>query len=185
MNTRSAAAIVACVAALCTLSGVVPAAQDRYTVKGPNGLSFAEFKGYETWSVVAVSEKGGLITVILGNSAMIEAYKNGLPGNGKSFPDGCKLAKIRWNATKNEKDAGQPMQPGTLQDVDFMVKDSKKFADSGGWGWAIFKYDAASDAVAPNTPTDAPPQGNDARCGLACHTLAKDRDYVFTAYPKR
>ena len=69
--------------------------------------------------------------------------------------------------------------------VDFMVKDSKRFADSGGWGYAVFEYDAASDTFKPGTTASKPPQGNDARCGFACHTLVKSRDYVFTDYGKR
>jgi Cytochrome P460 len=69
-----------------------------------------------------------------------------------------------------------------VADVDFMVKDSKKFADSGGWGWGAFDYDAASDTFTPATLADKPPQGNDAKCGFACHMLVKNRDYVFTEY---
>jgi hypothetical protein len=69
-----------------------------------------------------------------------------------------------------------------MSDVDFMVKDSKKFADSGGWGWGAFDYNAASDTFTPATLADKPPQGNDAKCGFACHTLVKNRDYVFTEY---
>jgi Cytochrome P460 len=72
-----------------------------------------------------------------------------------------------------------------MHDGDFMVKDSKRFADSGGWGWAAFKYDAASDPFKPFSQADEPPQANDAKCGLACHTIAKGKDYVFTAYGKR
>ena len=72
-----------------------------------------------------------------------------------------------------------------MNDVDFMVKDRKRFADSGGWGWAVFKYDAASDKFTPGTVADEPPQANDAKCGLACHTTVKTRDYVFTDYGKR
>ena len=68
--------------------------------------------------------------------------------------------------------------PGTQHDVDFMVKDSKRFADSGGWGWGAFDYDAASDTYTPATLANKPPQGNDAKCGFACHTLVKNRDYV-------
>jgi hypothetical protein len=75
--------------------------------------------------------------------------------------------------------------PDTLHDVDFMVKDSKRFADSGGWGWAAFKYDTTSDTFTPATLADNPPQANDAKCGLACHTIVKSKDYVFTGYPKR
>jgi len=66
-----------------------------------------------------------------------------------------------------------------------MVKDSKRFADSGGWGWGSFDYDAASDTFSPATEAANPPQGHDAKCGFACHTLAKSRDYVFTEYAHR
>jgi hypothetical protein len=69
--------------------------------------------------------------------------------------------------------------------MDFMVKDSKRFADSGGWGWAVFEYDAASDTFRPGTTADQPPQANDAKCGFACHTIVKERDYVFTDYGHR
>jgi hypothetical protein len=160
-------------------------AQDKYTLKVPNGLAFSEFKGYEGWQTISVSHNGGLLAVILGNPAMIDAYKAGIPGNGKPFPDGAKMAKIHWTAKKNESAPGQPLQPGTLHDIDFMVKDGKKFSDSGGWGYAEFEYDAASDTFRPGTTADQPPQGNDAKCGAACHTAAKNQDYVFTAYPKR
>jgi hypothetical protein len=69
--------------------------------------------------------------------------------------------------------------------VDFMVKDSKRFADSGGWGYGAFKYDAASASFTPATTADAPPQANDAKCGFGCHTIVKSRDYVFTEYGSR
>ena len=75
--------------------------------------------------------------------------------------------------------------PGPVYDLDFMVKDSKRFADSGGWGYAVFVYDAASDMYKPGTLTHQPPQANDAKCGVACHTIVKTRDYVFTEYAKR
>jgi Cytochrome P460 len=75
--------------------------------------------------------------------------------------------------------------PGTVYDLDFMVKDARRFADSGGWGYAVFKHDAASGAYTPADRTHKPPQGNDAKCGSACHTIAKAKDYVFTEYAKR
>ena len=159
-------------------------AQDKYTVKVPNGLAFSEFKGYEEWQVVSISEDGGMIAAILANPAMIDAYKTGAPGNGKPFPDGAKMAKIHWNPKKLEAFPAATV-PGTLHDVDFMVKDSKRFADGGGWGYAVFDYNAASDTFTPGTTAGTPPQGNDAKCGVACHTVAKARDYVFTEYGKR
>jgi hypothetical protein len=171
---------------LVVLSGAAISAQDKYTVQVPGGLAFSEFKGYENWQVISVSHAGDLLAVILGNPEMIEAYQAGAPGNGKPFPDGAKMAKIHWGAKKSAE-APDPTTrvPDTLHDVDFMVKDGKRFTDSGGWGWAAFKYDAASDTFTPATLADNPPQGNDAKCGFACHTIVKAKDYVFTAYPNR
>src|SRR5690242_16572525 len=116
-------------------AGVAISAQDKYTVQVPGGLAFSEFRGYEDWQVIAISDNLGLIAVIMGNPVMIDAYKQGVPGNGQPFPDGAKMAKIHWNPKKQETYPGQPTVPGTQHDVDFMVKDSKRFADSGGWGW--------------------------------------------------
>ncbi len=171
---------------LAGLVGIALAAQDKYTVQVPNGLAFSEFRGYEDWQTVSVSQTDGALAVILANPVMIDAYRAGVPGNGKPFPDGSKMAKIHW---KPEKSAEAPdpttRVPGILHDVDFMVRDSKRFADSGNWGWAAFKYDAASDTFTPATVDDQPPQENDAKCGFACHTIVQAKDYVFTAYPKR
>jgi hypothetical protein len=167
------------------VAGTAYSAQDRYAVKVPNGLGFSEFKGYETWEVISVSQNGGLFAVILGNPAMIKAFQSGIPGNGKPFPDGAKMAKIHWNPKKNVAAPGQPLVPDTLHDIDFMVKDGNRFADSNGWGYAEFEYDNASHEFRPGNQTDNPPQGNDAKCGAACHTAAKPRDYVFTEYPNR
>ncbi len=165
--------------------GSAISAQDKYTLKVPNGLAFSEFRGYEGWQAIAISHNGALIAMILGNPKMIEAYKAGFPGNGKPAPDGAKMAKIHWNPKKNEIAPGQPEVPGTLHDVDFMAKDSKRFADSGGWGFGAFEYDAKSDTFRPGNTTDTPPQEHDAKCGFACHTIVKTRDYVFTEYGKR
>ena len=167
------------------LGGLALAAQDRYSLQVPGGLAFAEFRGYDAWQTIAVSHNGEMIAVILGNPAMIGAYKAGIPGNGKPFPDGAKMAKIHWNAKPNSAEPGDPIVPDGLHDVDFMAKDSKRFADAGGWGYAEFEYDAASDAFRPGTLADKPPQANDAKCGHACHTIVAAKDYVFTAYPKR
>ena len=167
------------------VGGAATSAQDKYTVQVPNGLAFSEFRGYEDWQVVAVSQSGDLIEVIVGNPSMIDAYKEGVPGNGKAFPDGARMAKIHWNPKKQETYPGQPTVPGTQHDVDFMVKDSKRFADSGGWGYGAFEYDTASDTFKPATTADEPPQEHDAKCGYACHTVVQNRDYVFTEYGKR
>ena len=169
--------VMACVAA-------APTVQDKYTLKVPNGLAFSEFRGYESWHLISLSEDGGVVAAILGNPVMIKAYMDGIPANGKPFPDGAKMAKIHWNPTKMGVFPSATV-PGAQHDVDFMVKDSKRFADSGGWGWGAFEYNAASDTFSPATSAAKPPQGHDAKCGFTCHTIVKSRDYVFTSYAKR
>ncbi len=169
---------------LAVLGGLVIDAQDKYAVKVPGGLAFAEFKGYEGWQTIAISHNPKVMAVILGNPAMIAAYQAGIPANGKPVPDGAKMAKIHWTPMPNAF-FEEATVPGDLVNVDFMVKDSKRFADSGGWGYAVFDWDAASNTFKPGTTAGTPPQGNDAKCGFVCHTTAKARDYVFTDYGKR
>jgi hypothetical protein len=176
---------------LSVLVALALAAQDRYTLKVPNGLAFSEFRGYEDWQVVAPSQTDAqnVMRVILANPVMMKAYRAGIPANGKPFPNGSKIAKIEWQPKKITDapfSATTPdTVPGTLTAVEFIEKDAKRFADSNGWGYADFKYDAASDTFSPSTLTDKPPQNNDAKCGAACHNLAVAKDYIFTAYPKR
>jgi hypothetical protein len=169
---------------LAVAAGLAISAQDKYTVKVTNGLAFSEFRGYESWQVVSISEDGPLIAAVLANPLMIKAYESGVPGNGKPFPDGAKMAKVHWNPKKLET-FPKATVPASQHDVDFMVKDSKRFADSGGWGYAVFDYDTASDTFKPGDLTGKPPQGKDAKCGFACHTTVKTRDYVFTEYAHR
>ena len=176
---------------LTVLVALAVAAQDRYTLKVPNGLAFSECRGYEDWQVVAPSQTDAqnVMRVILANPVMIKAYRAGIPANGKPFPDGSKIAKIEWRPRKITDapfSATTPdTVPGTLTEVEFIEKNAKRFADSNGWGYAVFDYDAASDTFAPGTLAGKPPQGNDAKCGAACHKLAAAKDYIFTAYPKR
>jgi hypothetical protein len=186
MTRMSPTTIVIIIAAvLAVLGASAISAQDKYTVQVPGGLAFSEFRGYEDWPVIAISENGGKMAMIVGNPIMIDAYKAGVPGNGQPFPDGAKMAKIHWSPRKQETYPGPPTVPGTQLNADFMVKDSKRFADSGGWGWGSFDYDAASDTFSPATEAATPPQGHDAKCGFACHSLVKNRDYVFTEYGHR
>jgi hypothetical protein len=169
---------------LAALGGVAASAQDKYTVKVPGGLAFSDFRGYDAWQAISMSRKEKVVAVILGNPAMIAAYRAGIPGNGKPVPDGAKMAKVHWKSKQNEFFPDATV-PGSLLNVDFMEKDSKRFADSGGWGYAVFDYDAPSDTFKPGTTSGMPPQGNDAKCGFACHTKVKAKDYVFTEYGKR
>jgi hypothetical protein len=159
-------------------------AGDKYSVKVPGGLSFSEFRGYEAWQAISLSRNEKVVAVIVGNPAMIDAYRGGFPANGKPVPDGAKMAKVHWTPKPNEF-FPTATGPGKLVNIDFMVKDSKRFADSGGWGYAVFDYDAPSASFKPGTLAGTPPQGNDAKCGFACHTTAKARDYVFTDYGQR
>jgi hypothetical protein len=162
---------------LAALCGAAFSAQDKYTVQVPNGLAFSEFRGFEDWQTVAVSQTEGVVDVILANPAMIKAYRAGVPGNGKKFPDGSKIAKIHWKAKKSTEAPAPTMVPDTLRDVDFIERDSKRFPATGGWGYAQFNYDPASATFTP--------EGTGSDCGYACHTIVAAKDYIFTAYGKR
>jgi hypothetical protein len=179
LRRNAALAMVVIATALAFLGARAMSAQDKYTVKVPGGMAFSEFRGFESWQAISVShaESANEIAVILGNPAMIAAYKAGIPGNGKPFPDGAKMAKIHWIATKSTRAPSPTTIPGTLHDIDFMQRDSKRFPAGGGWGYAQFNYNAASDSFSP--------LGTGAACGVACHTLAASTDHVFTVYGKR
>jgi len=180
MSIQSVLVIIVAVI-LVVFGGIALATQDKYAVQVPGGLSLSECRGYEEWPAVAVSHPEDKINMIVANQVMIEAYLAGVPGNGKPFPDGAKTVKIHWKPKQSTEAPFAVVVPGTLIGLGCMVKDSKRFADGGGWGYAQFDYDAASDTFTPNTSL----QGNDAKCGVACHTIVKAKDYVFTAYPKR
>jgi len=158
-------------------AGVALSAQDKYSLKVPDGLAFSEFKGYEDWATVSVSQTADTIEVILGNPAMISAYRAGAPGNGKAFPDGAKMAKVHWKIKKSAEAPAPTTVPDTLHDVDFMVRDSKRFADSGNWGYAQFDWAADSATFMPSVSGTG--------CGFGCHTIVAKKDYVFTDYGKR
>jgi len=183
-RTRTTAVVTALLSALGGRALSAQDNQDKYTLKVPGGLAFSEFRGYESWQLVSVSQDGGRFAAILANPLMIAAYQAGVPGNGQPFPDGSMMAKVHWTPKQMETFPAATV-PGAQHDVDFMVKDSKRFPDSGGWGWAVFEYEAASRTFRPGTTADKPPQENDAKCGFACHTIVKARDYVFTDYGSR
>lgn len=110
---------------LSMLMALAAGAQDKYAVSVPNGLLFSEFRGYEGWQIVSISQNGSLIAATLANPVMIRAYLAGAPANGKPFPDGAKVAKIHWNPKKLETFPAAAV-PGAQHDVDFMLKDSKR-----------------------------------------------------------
>jgi hypothetical protein len=159
------------------LGGMAIAAQDRYTLQIPDGLAFADFKGYEDWQTVAVSQTETLMKVILANPVMMAAFRSGLPAEGKVFPDGSKIVKIEWSFKKNPMAPYVVSVPDVLNSVNFIEKDTKRFPNTHGWAYAPFAYDAPSDTFKPNA--------TGAECGFACHTHAAAQDYIFTAYPKR
>jgi len=165
--------------------------QDRFTLKSANGVAFSEFRGYDAWQLVATSQpddasgcgtsKVGCMKAILGNPAMIRAYREGIPANGNAVPDGAVLAKIEWLQDRDDASPYGVTVPGTQTEVSFMVKDSKRFPETNGWGYATFEYDASSDTFKPSTnnPSFAP-------VCHQCHTGgAKARDFVWTDYAKR
>ena len=120
--------------ALAVLAGRAISAQDKYTVQTPDGLAFSDFRGYEDWQVVAVSQTEELLKVMVANPMMIDAYRAGVPGNGKPFPDGSRMAKVHWNAKKSAEAPSPTIVPDTLHDIDFMVRDSRRFPNTGAWG---------------------------------------------------
>jgi hypothetical protein len=165
-------------AVLAALSCAAISAQDKYTLQLPNGLPFSDFRGYEDWQVVAVSQTESLIKVMVANPTMIKAYRAGVPGNGQPFPDGSKIAKIEWKPKVNSESPFWVRVPDTLQDVFLIEKDSKKYPETKGWAYAVFDYD-------PATSTYAPDKTGTITCGFACHTAVAKKDYIFTAYGTR
>ncbi|GAA6614396.1 cytochrome P460 family protein [Scytonema sp. NUACC26] len=129
--------------------------------------------GYRDWPLISVArEKGSLndIRAKLGNDVALEAYRQEkLP-----FPDGTIIARLAWNyvpSEENDKAFGdfQSFVAGSPKEgVQFMVKDSRKYASTGGWGFAQFN-DGKPTNVAVNS------------C-FSCHAIVKDRDFVFTHY---
>ena len=180
MKRKTTSTFTVIVVSSAVLISLALAAQDRYTLKAPNGVAFSEFQGYESWQNVAPSVVEDGMKSILANPIMIKAYKEGIPGNGKPFPDGSKIVKIEWKQKANEESPYSVKVPGALKSVAFIQKDSKRFPDSSGWGYAQFDYDAASASFKPF--------GEDSsfanKC-YKCHTIVKATDYIFTAYPLR
>jgi hypothetical protein len=172
-QTRSAFVIAASV----FLVALAASAQDRSAIRVPDGIGFADVKGYEKWEAIAPSIVDDGVKVILGNPVMMKAYQDGVVQDGRSVPDGAMMAKIEWEKQTNAVSPYPVTVPGKLMSVSFMIKDAKRFAGSGGWGYAQFKYQPDADTFAP--------VGTGSACGFTCHTRVKARDYVFTSYARR
>jgi hypothetical protein len=127
LNGKSIEAILIGAGVGAALGSMALAAQDRYTLRIPDGLAWSEFRGYETWQDVAVSQTETSLKVIAANEVMIKAFRDGLPENGELFPDGSMITKIEWSFKKNEASPYFVNIPDTLKTVAFIVKDTKRF----------------------------------------------------------
>jgi Cytochrome P460 len=153
--------------------------QDKYTLKSPSGIAFSDFRGYEDWSVVSSARTDEVLKVIVANPIMIKAFKEGIPGNGKPFPEGSKIAKLQWKPKKSTEAPFVVDVPDHLTQDFLMEKDTKRFPkNGGGWGYAVFNYDPASDQFSPDAKSLSD-------CGNTCHTPVKAKDYIFHPYQKR
>jgi hypothetical protein len=178
MKGKSMLIVAAVVLVIAVVTGAASSAQDKYTMKLPNGLAFSDWRGYEDWQLISSSKTDDRMKVILGNPTIIAAFKSGIPGNGKPFPEGSRIAKVQWKPKKSTEAPFAVDVPDTLADLFFMEKDSKRFPQTGGWGYAQFDYDPASatfTADKAGTPD----------CGQVCHVAVKAKDYVFHPYQMR
>jgi hypothetical protein len=175
-NNKSMIGISAAVLTL--LGGTAIFAQEKYSLISPSGIAFADFRGYEDWAVVSSARTNEVLKVIVANPIMIKAFKAGVPGNGQPFPDGSKIVKLQWKPKKSTEAPFDVDVPDTFTQAFVIEKDSKRFSKSGGWGYALFNYAAASDTFTAdaNSPSD---------CGYSCHLKVKEKDYIFHPYEKR
>src|SRR5580693_8368556 len=152
--------------------------KDKYSLKSPSGIAFSDFRGYEDWATVSSAHTDDVLKVIVANPEMIKAFKSGIPGNGQPFPDGSMIVKLQWKPKKSTEAPFVVDVPDVFKQAFVMEKDSKRFPKSGGWGYAVFNYEAATDKFTAdaNSPSD---------CGYACHTPVKAKDYIFHPYQKR
>ena len=158
--------VFACVAILLAAGSIVAAELPV----APNGIAI--FPDYMSWKVIAPSyrEDKGHIRIITGNGIAFAALRDGK----KPLPDGSVLAKVAW---KTEKHPSFPVAtvPGAFVQVEFMVKDAKKYKDTGGWGFARF------------VGSELRPYGKDAgfvsEC-YGCHLPVADNDFLFTKIVK-
>jgi hypothetical protein len=150
---------------------------DKYSLKSPGGIAFSEFQGYEDWAVVSSARTDEVLKIIVANSAMIKAYKAGAPDNGQPFPEGSKIAKLQWSFKKSTDAPFAVDVPDSPTQVFLMLKDSKRFPQTGGWGYAVFNHDLpAAKMVADAAGAD---------CGHTCHVAVKSKDYIFHPYQTR
>ena len=168
---------VATATAVLAALGATVYAQDKYSLKSPSGIAFSDFRGYEDWAVVSSARTDEVLKVIVANPAMIEAYKAGVPGNGQPFPEGSKIAKLQWKPKKSTEAPFVVDVPDVFTQAFVIEKDSKRFPNTGGWGYALFNFDAAAGTFTADAAT--------ADCGHSCHVAVKSKDYIFHPYQQR
>ena len=152
-------------------------AQDKYSLKSPSGIAFSDFRGYEDWAVVSSARTDEVLKVIVANQAMLEAYKTGVPGTGQPFPEGSKIVKLQWKPKKSTEAPFAVDVPDVFTQAFVIEKDSERFPKTGGWGYALFNYDATTGTFTADAAT--------ADCGHSCHVAVKSKDYIFHPYQKR
>ncbi len=170
--------VAAAVAALAVLVVAAVDPPDKYALISPSGIAFSDFRGYEDWAVVSSARQDQILKVIVANPTMIAAFKAGVPGNGQPFPDGSMIVKLQWKQKKSAEAQFDVDVPDVFTQAFVMEKDSKRFPNTGGWGYAVFNYDAPSDRFSADAKSLSD-------CGNACHTVVKAKDYIFHPYEKR
>ncbi len=155
-----------------------PNTQVKYSLKSPSGIAFSDFRGYEDWPVASSARQDEILKVIVANPKMIAAYKAGVPGHAQAFPEGSMIVKLQWKQKKSTDAQFAVDVPDVFKQAFVMEKDSKRFPNTGGWGYAVFNYDAASNKFSadPKSLSD---------CGNACHRAVKTKDYIFHPYEIR
>jgi hypothetical protein len=153
-------------------------AQDKYSLKSPSGIAFSDFRGYEDWAAVSSARQDEILKVIVANPKMIKAYEAGVPGNGQPFPEGSRIVKLQWKQKKSTEAQFAVDVPDFFTQAFVMEKDSKRFPKTGGWGYAVFNYDAVSGKFTADAKSLSD-------CGNACHTAVKAKDYIFHPYEMR
>ncbi len=175
-------AIATATALLGVLGGAILCARgqdkEKYSLISPDGVAFSDFKGYEDWSLVSSARTEEVLKVIVADPAMIKAYKTGSPGNGRFFPEGSKIVKLQWKPKKSTEAPFVVDVPDVFKQAFVMEKDSKRFPKTGGWGYAVFNYDATSGKFTPDPTAHAD-------CGNTCHVAVKAKDYIFHPYQIR
>ena len=177
----AAVGIVAATALLAIVGAVLHAQgqdNDKYSLRSPDGIAFSDFRGYEEWSVASSARTDEVQKVIVANPAMIQAFKACIPGSGQPFPEGSKIVKLQWSQRKSTEATFPVDVPDVFKQAFVMEKDSKRFPKTGGWGYAVFNYDAASNKFTADSTAHAD-------CGNTCHMAVKAKDYIFHAYEIR